>query len=92
MTPPLDGRVLPGITRGRLIGLLAGVGVTVEERPVQVDDLAAADEVFLTNSVRGVQGVAACEGVGDWGGGRFTLRAEALLAAAWERERAGARA
>ena len=58
LTPPLDVGILPGITRGKVMGL----GVPVEERSLTLDDLAAADEAFITSSVRGVVPVAAIDG------------------------------
>ena len=57
VTPPADGRILPGVTRARVLGLVA-----VREEAVAIDRLLAADEVFLTGSVRGVEPVAAYEG------------------------------
>jgi para-aminobenzoate synthetase/4-amino-4-deoxychorismate lyase len=48
-TPPADGRILPGITRARL---LAAPGVPTREAPVGLDDLARAEAVILTSSIR----------------------------------------
>lgn len=50
-TPPLDGRILPGVTR------LAVLDRTGHPAVVSVAQLAAADGVFLTNALRGVQWV-----------------------------------
>jgi para-aminobenzoate synthetase/4-amino-4-deoxychorismate lyase len=57
VTPPADGRLLPGVTRARVVEL-AGV----REEPIDLDRLHAADEVFLTGSVRGVEPVAGRDG------------------------------
>jgi para-aminobenzoate synthetase / 4-amino-4-deoxychorismate lyase len=57
VTPPADGRILPGVTRRRLLELLQ-----VREESVSFDRLLAADEVFLTGSVRGVEPVRGCDG------------------------------
>ena len=57
VTPPADGRLLPGVTRARVVGL-AGV----REEPIDLARLHAADEVFLTGSVRGVEPVAGRDG------------------------------
>jgi branched-subunit amino acid aminotransferase/4-amino-4-deoxychorismate lyase len=54
VTPDLSGPVLPGIMRGLVLELAAGVGLEVREQGVTAVDVAAADEVFLTNSVRGI--------------------------------------
>lgn len=48
ITPPLTDGLLPGIWRARFI---ADVGAT--ERPLTIEDLLAADEVVVGNSVRG---------------------------------------
>lgn len=49
-TPVTNGTFLNGITRQRVIGLLRGAGITVEERTVTLDDLRTADEVFSTGN------------------------------------------
>ncbi len=46
MTPAVNGTFLNGITRQRMIGLLRGAGVEVEERTIGFDEVMAADEVF----------------------------------------------
>ncbi len=50
-TPPLDAGVLPGVYRGLLLETLAGV----REEEFGLDELAKADEIWLTNAVRGVR-------------------------------------
>jgi branched-chain amino acid aminotransferase len=50
ITPDLR-RCLPGITRAAVLSLAAGNGLTPVERVVSVPEIAAADEVFLTNSL-----------------------------------------
>jgi para-aminobenzoate synthetase/4-amino-4-deoxychorismate lyase len=52
VTPPADGRILPGVTRADLIRATAA---TVE--PISLERLRAADEVFVTSSIRGRQTV-----------------------------------
>ncbi|MDQ0794222.1 branched-chain amino acid transaminase [Streptomyces sp. B1I3] len=50
-TPPVTADILPGITRASAIELLAReFGITVEERPVAVEELAQAQEVFTTGT------------------------------------------
>jgi para-aminobenzoate synthetase / 4-amino-4-deoxychorismate lyase len=73
ITPPADGRLLPGITRAQAIEVVRGLGVELREEAV---DLDAADEVFLTGAVRGV------EPVGQASGG-LTARVAAELRALW---------
>lgn len=55
LTPPTDGRILPGTARHALIEVAAAAGIEVQEQRLGVADLRAADEVFLTGSVRGLQ-------------------------------------
>lgn len=54
-TPPADGRILAGMARAAVIEIAREEGIEAEERPVRLEDLLAADEVFLTNSVRGIE-------------------------------------
>ena len=82
-TPALDGRNLPGTTRARVIELLLEAGIPVFQRRVTVDDLANATEVFVTNALRGVVPVIACEGVGGWPMGKTTAWVSAALQDFW---------
>jgi para-aminobenzoate synthetase / 4-amino-4-deoxychorismate lyase len=51
-TPPLDGRILPGVTRARLIAAAPALGLSVREAPVTLEQARAAPTVFLTSSLR----------------------------------------
>jgi para-aminobenzoate synthetase / 4-amino-4-deoxychorismate lyase len=66
VTPRADGRLLPGVARRRVLDLAAEAGVDVREAIVTLGDLAAADEVFLTGSVRGIEPVRGCDGAAEW--------------------------
>ncbi|MGA2926863.1 MAG: aminotransferase class IV [Solirubrobacteraceae bacterium] len=57
ITPPADGRVLPGVARARAIDAAGSLGIGVREEVLTVDRLLAAGEAFLTGSVRGVEPV-----------------------------------
>jgi branched-chain amino acid aminotransferase len=50
VTPVPNGTFLAGITRARVIALLAEAGVTVEERTVQPEELMSAVEIFNTGN------------------------------------------
>jgi branched-chain amino acid aminotransferase len=50
VTPAANGTFLAGITRARVIGLLAEAGVMVEERTVAPGELATAVEIFNTGN------------------------------------------
>jgi len=53
-TPPEDAGLLPGITREVVIELARKEGLDVREAPLALDELLAADEAFLTGSVKEV--------------------------------------
>ncbi len=42
ITPPLEGTILPGVTRDSAIALLRDMGYTVRERPIAIDEVVAA--------------------------------------------------
>jgi branched-chain amino acid aminotransferase len=58
-TPPLSDGGVAGVMRRHLLAAMPGAGFTVEEKTVTVPDLLAADEVFLSNAIRGIRCVAA---------------------------------
>ncbi|XP_006855774.2 branched-chain amino acid aminotransferase 2, chloroplastic isoform X2 [Amborella trichopoda] len=47
-TPPIDGTILPGITRKSVIDIARNEGYQVVERRIGVEELSDADEVFGT--------------------------------------------
>ncbi|KAF8410271.1 hypothetical protein HHK36_002796 [Tetracentron sinense] len=49
-TPDTNGTILAGITRKSIIDIARGYGYQVEERPIPVEDLIDADEVFCTGT------------------------------------------
>ncbi len=49
-TPAANGTFLNGITRQRVISLLRGAGVPVEESTLRYEDFAGADEIFITGN------------------------------------------
>ncbi len=68
-TPPLDGRILPGTARARIIEQLTAAGIPVLQRRLTSDDFARASEVFVSNTLRGVVPVTSVEGMGAWPAG-----------------------
>jgi len=50
VTPALNGTFLAGITRARVMALLADAGVQVEERSVKATELNTAREIFSTGN------------------------------------------
>lgn len=53
-TTSLNLPVLPGITRKRVLDLARKAGIPVWEDYFTIENLFASDEVFLTNSIRGI--------------------------------------
>ena len=51
LTPKLDGAGIAGIMRAEIIHLARSGGIACHETRLTLDDLHAADEVFLTNSI-----------------------------------------
>ncbi|MGA8248216.1 MAG: aminotransferase class IV, partial [Nocardioides sp.] len=82
-TPRDDGRILAGVVRSQVRDLLRGLGARVRELELSLDDLRAADDVFVTNSIGGVRSVAECVGVGVWSEGELVGRLRSDLEAAW---------
>ncbi len=62
-TPPLDGTILPGITRDSVITVARDLGMTVEETPVRIDEAAEKiqsgrmTEVFACGTAAVVVGI-----------------------------------
>jgi len=83
VTPPLDGRILPGVTRATVLDLLAELDIGAREGPIALAHLRAAQEVFVTNAIGGVRTVASCEAVGAWPSGPVTRAADEALEQAW---------
>lgn len=51
-TPDIASGILPGITRGRVLELAQSAGYQTEEGFYQWEQLQAADEIWLTNSIQ----------------------------------------
>lgn len=57
-TPPLSSGCLPGVTRGVLLEEIGGI----EERPLRLDDLYHATEVFVTSTTRELLPISEIDG------------------------------
>lgn len=51
MTPPLDGTILPGVTRGSILEMAESLGFEAAEEKISIQDALAADEVFTTGAM-----------------------------------------
>lgn len=56
-TPSLAEGCVAGVMRRFLLSTLPAAGFPVHERPVTIGDLLDADEVFLSNAIRGIRWV-----------------------------------
>jgi len=76
LTPPLDTPVLPGTVRKAVIELARDSHIPIEERPIDIEMLLAAKEVFLTGSVLEIMPVTSIEKhqVGEGAPGEATQR------------------
>ncbi|KUG61824.1 para-aminobenzoate synthase [Kocuria rosea subsp. polaris] len=84
LTPPADGRILPGVVRARVLAALRAAGADVRERPVRWAELARATEVFVTNSVAGAHPVGSVDGVRRWEPGPVLRALGPLLGQPWD--------
>lgn len=53
-TPSTNGTILEGVTRKSIIDIASDLGYQVEERPIPIEELLDADEVFCTGTAVGV--------------------------------------
>ncbi len=76
LTPPTTAGILIGITRGVTLCLCDKLGIDKEETDLTVEDLAAADEVFLTGTAAEVIAVTKVDGkvVGSGKAGPVTTK------------------
>ncbi|ADC63771.1 D-amino acid aminotransferase [Allochromatium vinosum] len=91
MTPPKSRLLLSGITRELALTLAHEHGLEFVERPVALDILRAADEIWLSSSTREVLPVTRLDGelVGDGRPGLLWRRMDALYQDYKARVRAG---
>jgi D-alanine transaminase len=81
-TPETDHQILPGITRLLLLQILRADGsLKIEERAVSVDELRAADEVWISSSTKEIAPVTLIddEPVGDGNIGDIWQQAQSLF-------------
>jgi len=83
VTPSLKDGARDGVTRWRAIIALRELGLSVRQSKVRIATLRAADEIFLTSSLRGVRPVVRVDGRNVRGGdpGPLTRRLAAQLMA-----------
>lgn len=76
VTHPVGSKVLPGITRQVLIQVAAAMRLKVEERPLGIDEVRHADELFITSTTREISWASTLNDltIGDGACGPITLR------------------
>ncbi|MEX2212502.1 MAG: aminotransferase class IV, partial [Phycisphaeraceae bacterium] len=80
-THPANNLILGSITRGLVLDLARGAGITVREETFTVDELLKADEVFIMGTTTHVSPVVSVDGKAVGGGrcGPVSLRLQGLL-------------
>lgn len=75
-TPPTGVGALEGITRAAVIGLAGAMSVNFEEKMLKMEDLYAADEVFLTGTAAEIIPVTIIDKkvIGNGKPGKITMR------------------
>ena len=63
LTPCIDRCGVAGVMRGLVLEIAAAAGISVEERRLDDADLAAAEELFLTNALTGIRPVRELDGM-----------------------------
>lgn len=80
LTPSLADCGIAGVMRARIIDLARQAGISVHETDISLDDLKAADEVFLTNSIIQIWPVIANVSSGQhWSYGPITRQLQSAL-------------
>ena len=82
-TPPLEGGVLPGVTRARVAELARVAGIELREERLRTEQLLVARELFATGSVRGIEPIRSLDGVAVGGPGPVTTRLARALRVQW---------
>ena len=83
-TPPLDGRLLPSVTRGALLEAASDIGMVVREQPLP--SALAVDELYLVSTLKELSPVVEVDGVAGPGGGPVGRRLHEAFRALVARE------
>jgi branched-chain amino acid aminotransferase len=65
-TASLENGILAGITRGILLAVVREANIPVEETDLTISDIASADEIFMSGSIRGVMPICEVIGMVEW--------------------------
>jgi D-alanine transaminase len=85
-THPLTHRILPGVTRAVVLEVADALGLTVDERPLRLDEIGDVEELFLTGTSTDVMPVVQIDGrrVGNGRPGPIAKRLYEGLMERWE--------
>lgn len=80
LTPPIEAGILQGITRDLVLDLARRASIETAEETLRPEDLRAADEMFITSTLKGILPVKRCDGwpVREGRPGPMTLRLMAM--------------
>ncbi len=84
LTPMIRDCGVAGVMRQVVLRAADALDIPVVVGDLELGDLASADEVFLTNAVRGIRPVIGVSGIGQYAGGEVTQRLVDRLAQAVE--------
>lgn len=62
LTPPISEYCIDGVMRKVVMQLADAYGYSIQERPISEVDLSAAEEIFTTSAIRGIQWVVNYQG------------------------------
>ncbi|MFN2387964.1 MAG: aminotransferase class IV [Thermoanaerobaculia bacterium] len=90
-TAPRGPHILPGVTRGATLAAAARAGMAVEERAFTVEEMFAADELFLASTTMWTYAIVAVDGrpIGSGKPGPVAARLREMLYAEFVEEPAG---
>tara|TARA_B100000579_G_scaffold334192_1_gene284759 strand:+ start:858 stop:1691 length:834 start_codon:yes stop_codon:yes gene_type:complete len=54
VTPPLTENILPGVTRKVILEIIQDTSLECEEKKIPIDSLLSAEEIWVTNSTKGI--------------------------------------
>lgn len=83
VTPPADGRILPGVARARAIEAAHRLGIELREESIALKRLKAAGQAFLTGSIRGIEPVKSVDETALATPGRAAQALVAQMRQAW---------
>lgn len=91
LTPPVSCGALPGITRETVLEIASELRLETSQRAFGLDELRAAEEAFLTSSLRGIAPLVRIDGrsIGTGAPGAMTQRLAHAYASLVERECGG---